>query len=83
MPSQTVRNLDPEDLFSFLTEYHGGCAPLAIQLCPDNLRLLPSIEVNFGLSNRPDVKILLARDTCRALLDHVIKKGKSELEFGL
>ncbi len=83
MPFQTVNNLYPKDLFSFLTEYYRGYAPLAIQLCPDDLGLLPSIEVEFGLSNRPGVEILLARDTYRALLEHSIKKEKSELKIGL
>ena len=65
-----------------MTEYYGGYAPLVIQLYPDNLHLLPSIEVKFGFSDRPDVKVLFARDTYNALLAYVIEKGKSELEFG-
>jgi len=83
VPSQTVKNLQLEDLFGFLTEYHGGCTPLAIQLCSDDLSFSPSIEIKFGSSNRPDAKILFTRDICQELLGHVIEKGKSELEFGL
>ncbi len=81
-PSQTVQNVQLGDLFGFLTEYHGGCAPPAIQLGSYDIKTLPSMEIKFGSSNRPGAKILFTRDTCGDLLEYIISKGKSELEFG-
>jgi hypothetical protein len=78
--------IQSQDLFNFLTQYKGGCNPLVIQLCWDEIGTLPSIAMKFEPSDIVDVKIVLQRQILAELVDYVTttyryKRGYSGLVF--
>ncbi|KFZ04063.1 hypothetical protein V501_09252, partial [Pseudogymnoascus sp. VKM F-4519 (FW-2642)] len=79
--SETITNLQLGDLFSFMSEYQGGCTLLTMQLFPEDFTSLPSIGITFGSSAEPDATIIFKREMCTELIRHTIQKGQSKLRF--